>query len=271
VVGYFYLDVGSFLQVKFKTASSREVAIFLQKNVSARVFRMGFEICAEVMSDPFTEVSDMVKSILARPSDEAAARADHDRWYEQLRADELKRGKQATVASCDGTPMVRTGRRHFSQGAFLPEAENPLSNCRSVETVWRLPDDLADEGYARPRTLLRSGETDQEGFKSVAPSLCGGSCTGSLNASEDCVVRSVTEPDQAVTSKYQPGSLACDLSYCINTCASGLSTCSGSRCLDQHASAVSAIDDCSDVTLRAEGNQPRGREWMLRASLANFS
>jgi hypothetical protein len=90
----------SFLQMKMERATVRKQATeYLQKRAKALSSKVLLVAAAEVAGNPFEKVVTMIKDLIGKLKEEAAAEADHKAWCDdQLNKNKLKRDKRtATV------------------------------------------------------------------------------------------------------------------------------------------------------------------------------
>merc|ERR1711862_853909 len=88
----------SFLQTKStseRVLAKNRVAEFLKKRARALSSDMLAKAATDIEANPFTKVIDMIKSLLAKLKEEAAAEADHKAWCDkELHDNKIKRNKK---------------------------------------------------------------------------------------------------------------------------------------------------------------------------------
>jgi hypothetical protein len=88
----------SFLQIRSarsRVTAKNQVASFLRKKAQLLSSQTLKDVAAEIESNPFDKVIGLIKDLLARLKEEAAAEADHKQWCDQqLHDNKLKREKK---------------------------------------------------------------------------------------------------------------------------------------------------------------------------------
>merc|ERR1719207_467584 len=78
-----------------RIAAKQRVSAFLKLKAAALSSKALAELASQIAENPFAKVIEMIKTLLARLKEEAAAEADHKAWCdEQLKNNKLKREKK---------------------------------------------------------------------------------------------------------------------------------------------------------------------------------
>merc|ERR1719164_292112 len=80
-----------------RIAAKQRASAYLQRKAAALSSKVLAELASQIVENPFAKVIEMIKTLLARLKEEAAAEADHKAWCDdQLKKNKLKRNKKTS-------------------------------------------------------------------------------------------------------------------------------------------------------------------------------
>jgi len=80
-----------------RVQAKQRASVYLQRKAAALSSKVLAELASQIAENPFAKVVEMIKSLLARLKEEAAAEADHKAWCDdQLKKNKLKREKKTS-------------------------------------------------------------------------------------------------------------------------------------------------------------------------------
>merc|ERR1719171_1761394 len=83
-----------------RSAAQKRAVEFLQKRAGALSSETLARFAAEAAGNPFAKVIEMIKTLLEKLKEEAAAEAEHKAWCdEQLKENKLKRNKKTSTVN----------------------------------------------------------------------------------------------------------------------------------------------------------------------------
>jgi outer membrane murein-binding lipoprotein Lpp len=136
----------SFLQERSQAASSRALARgraieFLKAKAEALSSDVLKTLAAEIAKNPFAKVIDMIKELLAKLKEEAAAEADHKAWCDkELNKNKLKRERKASQVStltAEVDNLESTIQSMAAEIAQLSKEQAELAQAMAESTEWR--------------------------------------------------------------------------------------------------------------------------------------
>jgi outer membrane murein-binding lipoprotein Lpp len=136
----------SFLQERSRAATSRALARghaieFLQAKAKALSSDALKTLVAEIAQNPFAKVIEMIKELLSKLKEEAAAEADHKAWCDkELNKNKLKRERKASQVStltAEVDNLQSTIQSMASEIAQLSKEQAELAQAMAESTEWR--------------------------------------------------------------------------------------------------------------------------------------
>jgi len=131
----------SFLQTQStsqRVAIKQKAADLLQKRATLLSSKMLSMLASDIAANPFAKVVDMIKSLLAKLKEEAAAEADHKAWCDkELKDNKLKRNKktsQSEKLSAEIEDITATMASQAKKIATLSKEQQDLSKAMGEAT-----------------------------------------------------------------------------------------------------------------------------------------
>jgi hypothetical protein len=153
----------SLLQVSRSTHRvklSDSVAAFLQKRAAALGSKVLAQAAAKVGFDPFAKVIEMVKSLIAKLEEEAAAEAGHKAWCdEQLKENKIKRDtKTAEVA----TLTAEVDKLNGEIATYAKELEELAAAQAALAKAMKEPTAFRETEKAENMATIKDAKEAQE-------------------------------------------------------------------------------------------------------------
>lgn len=134
----------SFLQTQStsqRVAIKQKAADLLRKRARALSSKMLASVASDIAANPFTKVIDMIKSLLAKLKEEAAAEADHKAWCDkELKDNKHKRNKktaQSEKLSAEIEDLTATIASQGKKIATLSKEQEDLTKAMGEATTER--------------------------------------------------------------------------------------------------------------------------------------